>query len=385
LACQAENLEEHVMALVLNEEQRMLRDAARDFLTQRAPIGHLRKLRDSGNEIGFSRDLWAEMVEMGWSAILVPEEHGGLSYGYTGLGLVLEESGRTLTPSPLLGTALTGVAALVLAGSRQQCAELLPQVVAGERILALACDELGNHVPEHIETRAEHRGDRYLLNGRKTAVLDGAAADTFIVSASSEGGISLFLVPANSSGVKVEPYPALDISTLAAVRFDRVELPVSALLGAVGEGQTSLDRILDIARIGISAELLGIAQEAFERTVDYLKERKQFGVPIGSFQALQHRAAQLHTEIEMSKSVVLKALQTLDEGSGNVAELASLAKAKLSTTAHKAATEAIQMHGGIGVTDDFDIGFFLKRCRILETLYGDRNFHVDRYARLRGY
>jgi len=373
------------MALVLNEEQRMLRDAARDFLTQRAPISHLRQIRDSQNEVGFSRELWAEMVEMGWTAILVPEEHGGLGYGYTGLGLVLEESGRTLTPSPLLGTALTGAAALLLAGSPGQCGELLPEVAAGQHILALACDELSNHAPEHVETRVERSGDNYVLDGRKIAVLDGAAADTFIVSASSGAGISLFLVPANTPGVTVEPYPSLDIGVVAAVTMTAVELPASALLGAFDAGQPLLDRILDVARIGAAAELLGIAQEAFERTVQYLKERKQFGVLIGTFQALQHRAAQLHAEIEMSKSVVLKALQTLDGGSDDFAELASLAKAKVSTTAHRAATEAIQMHGGIGVTDDFDIGFFLKRCRILETLYGDRNFHLDRYARLRGY
>ena len=258
------------------------------------------------------------------------------------------------------GTALTGVATLLLGGSPQQCGELLPGVAAGKRILALACDELGNHAPDHVETAAERSGDGYVLDGRKTAVLDGAAADTFIVSASSGTGISLFLVPANAAGVTVAPYPCLDISVAAAVTFERVELPASALLGSPDQGQPLLDRALDIARIGTAAELLGIAQEAFERTVEYLKERKQFGVAIGTFQALQHRAAQLYAEIELTK-------------------------AKLSATAHKAATEAIQMHGGIGVTDDFDIGFFLKRCRILETLYGDRNFHIDRYARLRGY
>lgn len=373
------------MALVLNEEQGMLRDAARDFLTQRAPISHLREIRDSGNAIGFSRELWAEMAEMGWPAILVPEEHGGLGYGYTGLGLVLEESGRTLTPSPLLGTALTGTAALLAAATQEQCAELLPEVAAGGRILALACDETTLHQPAHAETRAERIEGGFRLDGRKTAVLDGAAADTFIVSAAGGESLSLFLVPADAPGVTVEAYPALDISVAATVSFAGVELPRSALLGEPGKGQALLDRVLDIARIGACAELLGVAQEAFARTIDYLRERKQFGVPIGSFQALQHRAAQLHAEIEMCKSVVLKALQTLDEGADDCAELASLAKAKLSTTAHRAATEAIQMHGGIGVTDDFDIGFFLKRCRILETLYGDRNFHLDRYARLRGY
>jgi len=373
------------MALVLNDEQRMLRDSARDFLTQRAPVGHLRQLRDNGSETGFSRDLWGEMTDMGWTAILVPEEYGGLDYGYSGLGLLLEECGRTLTPSPLLGTALTGVAALLRAGTPEQRAEWLPAVAAGERILSLACDETGGHRPDRVATRAEPHGNGYRLTGTKTAVIDGAAADVFIVSAAADQGLALFLVPAGANGVTVEPYPALDISVAARVTFDQVEVPASALLGSPDQGQAVLDHILDVARIGAAAELLGIAQESFGRTIEYLKERKQFGVPIGSFQALQHRAAQLHTEIELSKSVVLKALHALDEGAPDCAELASLAKAKVSTTAHRACCEAIQMHGGIGVTDDFDIGFFLKRCRILETLYGDRNFHLDRYARLRGY
>lgn len=373
------------MALVLTEEQQMLRDSARDFLAERAPIAHLRQIRDSGNELGFSRDLWSEMAEMGWTAILVPEEHGGLGYGYLGLGLVLEECGRTLTPSPLLGTAMTGVAALLLAGTTEQCAEWLPQVASGERILALACDETSCHQPHHADCRAVKNGEGYRLDGRKTAVMDGAAADAFIVSASTDEGLALFLVPAGAAGVSVQPYPVLDISIAANVRFDETLLPFDARIGAAGEGSALLDRILDIARIGAAAELLGIAQEAFDRTMTYLRERKQFGVPIGSFQALQHRAAQLHAEIELSKSVLLKALQTLDEGASDLAELASAAKAKLSTTAHRSATEAIQMHGGIGVTDDFDIGFFLKRCRILETQYGDRHFHLNRYARLRGY
>jgi alkylation response protein AidB-like acyl-CoA dehydrogenase len=373
------------MALVLNEEQSMLRDAARDFLGERAPVRHLRELRDRGANAGFSRELWAEMAELGWPAILVPEAHGGLGYGYTGIGLVLEETGRTLTPSPLLGTALTAVAALNLAGSREQCAAILPGIAAGERIVSLACDEASRHRPGQVATTAQERGEGYRLSGRKTAVIDGQAADTFIVSAWTGGGLSLFLVPAGAQGVAVEPYLVLDTHVAATVRFDRVELGADALLGQPDQGQALLDRILDIARIGAAAELLGVAQEAFARTVQYLKDRKQFGVPIGSFQALQHRAAKLHAEIEMCKSVVLKALQQLDDGVADCTELASLAKAKVAATAHLAATEAIQMHGGIGMTDEFDIGFFLKRCRILETLYGDRHFHLDRYARARGY
>jgi alkylation response protein AidB-like acyl-CoA dehydrogenase len=351
------------MALVLNEEQTMLKDAAHDFLQERAPIS----------------------LEMGWTAIVVPEEHGGLDYGYTGLGIVLEESGRTLTPSPLLGTALTGVAALTRGGTTEQCSAILPGVISGEQLLSLACDEGSAHDPGRVDTAAESDGAGYRLTGRKMAALDGHVADTFIVSGRTADGISLFLVPADAAGVTVEAYPELDIHRAANVTFDGVELSAGSLLGGAGAGSELLDRILDAARIGVSAELLGIAQEAFGRTVEYLKERKQFGVPIGSFQALQHRAALLFGEIEMCKSLVLKALQTLDESEENNPELASMTKAKLSETAHRASAEAIQMHGGIGVTDDFDIGFFLKRCRILEALYGDRYFHLDRYARIRGY
>jgi alkylation response protein AidB-like acyl-CoA dehydrogenase len=373
------------MALVLNEEQLMLKDAARDFLQERAPVSHLREIRDSGNLDGFSRELWTEMVEMGWTAIVVPEEHGGLGYGYTGIGIVLEESGRTLTPSPLLGTAMTAVAALTMAGSAEQCAAMLPGVVSGKRLLALACDEGARHEPDRVAVEAAKEGDGFRLNGRKTAVLDGHVADTFIVSAWTGSGVSLFLVPADAAGVNVTRYPELDIHAAAEVKFDHVALDEDSLLGTLDKGQAMLDQILDVARIGSSAEMLGIAQEAFERTLEYLKERKQFGVHIGSFQALQHRAAHLFGEIEMCKSLVLKALQTLDEGSGECAELASMTKAKVSETTHKATTEAVQMHGGIGMTDEFDIGFFLKRCRILETLYGDRHFHLDRFARQRGY
>ena len=373
------------MALVLNEEQVMLKDAARNFLRENAPVSHLRELRDSGNSDGFSRTLWMEIVDMGWTAILIPEEYGGLGYGYTGMGIVLEESGRTLTPSPLLGTALIGVAALTLAGSETQCARLLPDVAGGQHLLALACDESSRHQPGTIATRSEAQQNGFRLQGRKTAVLDGHVADTFIVSATTASGVSLFLVPADSQGVSVESYPVFDTHAAANVAFEQVALPEDSLLGALHGGKDELDDILDVARIGAACEMLGIAREVFERTLQYLKDRKQFGVPIGSFQALQHRAAHLFSELEMCKSLVLKALQSLDENPRGNMELASLAKAKLCQTAHTAATEAIQMHGGIGMTDDLDIGFFMKRCKFLETLYGDRLFHLDRYARIRGY
>ncbi len=379
------------MTLVLNEEQLMLKESARDFLQQRAPLSHLRELRDSGNTRGYSPELWSEMADMGWTAILVPEQYGGLEYGYSGLGIVLEESGRTLTPSPLLSTCLMGVTALTTGGSDEQRRKYLPEVAAGSHLLALAVNESSVHAPCSVATAAQASGEGFSLTGRKTAVIDGHNADTLIVSARTRGteheadGISLFLVPADHPGIHTERYRVLDTHTAAHMTLDKVEIGPDAVLGELHRGMAVLDPVLNAGAIGQSAELLGVAQEAFERTLGYLKERKQFGVLIGSFQALQHRAAVMFGDIEQCKSIVLKGLRALDKGDENLSEIASLIKAKLSETAHHVTAEAIQMHGGIGMTDEFDIGFFLKRCQILETFLGDHYFHLDRFAGQRGY
>ena len=379
------------MELVLNEEQLMLKESAMDFLQHRAPVSHLRELRDDDNQSGYSKELWQEMAEMGWTAVLVPEKFGGLDYGYSGLGILLEETGRKLTPSPLLSSCLMGVTALIRGGSTKQCEKYLPEVATGSHLLALAVNESSRHAPYSVTTTAHSSGEGFRLAGRKTAVVDGHNADTLIVSARTRGsgqdsdGISLFLVPADQPGVTIERYRVLDTHCAAHITLENVEAGADTLLGELHQGVAILDPVLDAGAIGQSAELLGLAQEAFERTLEYLKERKQFGVPIGSFQALQHRAAVMFGDIEQCKSIVLKGLRALDNNGGNIPELASLIKAKLSETAHNVAAEAIQMHGGIGMTDEFDIGFFLKRCQILEAFLGDRYFHLDRFACQRGY
>lgn len=375
------------MALVLNDEQVMLKDAARDFLVAQAPVSHLRELRDTNNSDGVSRTVWRNIVDMGWSAMLVPEQYDGLGYGFTGMGLVLEECGRTLTPSPLHSSALIGAAALLRGGSDEQRAAIFPEIASGDHLLALAVDDGPHHCPENCDMRAEQSSTSYKLSGSKTAVLDGQIANTFIVSAKlgSSRQIGLFLVPANATGVNIDAMAVLDTHKAARVTLDDVELPLTALLGDLQNGTDLLDYVLDIGRIGQAAELLGIAQEIFERTVEYLKTRKQFGVPVGSFQALQHRAAKLYGEIELSKSATLNALHALDEDADNIAVIASMTKAKLCETAHTAAIEGVQMHGGMGMTDECEVGFFLKRCQILETIYGDRYYHLDRFARLKGY
>ena len=379
------------MALVLNEEQTMLRDAAKDFLANRAPVSHLRQLRDSGETTGFSPELWIEMAEMGWAAIIIPEIYGGLDYGYTGLGLVLEESGRTLTPSPLVSTALMGSSALILSGNEDLCEQWLPAIASGEKLLSLAFEESAQHRPATVNTSANPDADGYRLNGTKLAVLDGSSADAFIISARTRRGedpcegVSLFLVPATTEGLSIDTTKLLDNHRSSSIGLDNVLVSRQQLLGPLHGGCPILRNTLDRGRIGMAAEMLGIAQEVFERTVQYLQERKQFGVPIGVFQALQHRAAILFGEIELCKSVVLNALQAIDENSEDLAVLASLAKAKCGQTASLATAEGIQMHGGIGMTDEFDIGFFIKRWRTLNQQLGDSRFHLDRFARLKGY
>jgi len=328
---------------------------------------------------------------VGWTGILVPEEYGGLGYGFSGLGIVLEETGRTLTPSPLLSTSLMAVAALIRADSADQRAALLPSLASGKSLIAVAFDETQRHRPESVTTQAVAQDGGFNLFGRKVAVMDGHIADTLLVSARTTGnngesdGIALFLVPANTEGVQIEPYKVLDTHRAANISFDNVQLGADSQLEPPSQDNSVLQYVLDVGCLGQSAELLGVAQEVFERTVKYLKERKQFGVAIGSFQALQHRAAILFGEIEMCKSLVINSLHCLDTGPDDLRELASMTKAKLCETALRATAEAIQMHGGIGMTDEFDIGFYFKRARILETFLGDRYYHLDRYASCRGY
>ena len=379
------------MALVLNQEQQMLRDAAKDFLNGRAPVAHLRKLRDEDTAEGFSRELWTEMAEMGWAAIIIPESYGGLEYGYTGLGLVLEESGRTLTPSPLISTALLATSALILSQNEDLCSQWLPGIASGEKLLALAFEESSQHRPSTVNTRVTPVDDGYQLDGQKHGVIDGHVANAFIVSTRSrngddpDAGVSLFLVPKDTPGLSIEITKLLDNHRSCSIQLDGVVVRRDMLLGTMHGGFSILQKVLDRGRIGMAAEMLGIAQETFERTMQYLKERKQFGVPIGVFQALQHRAAVLFGEIELCKSAVLKALQAIDEDSDSVPLLASLAKAKCGQTASLATAEGIQMHGGVGMTDEYEIGFFIKRWRALNQQLGDSRYHLDRFAKLKGY
>lgn len=379
------------MALVLNEEQRFLQDTAKEFLSNNAPVEALRKLRDERDPVGYAPQLWREMVELGWASIILPEQYGGLDFGFLGLGVILEESGRTLTASPLLASAVVGASTILLGGSDQQKETLLPAIAAGELTLALALEESHHHRPTRIATTLARRDDGLLVNGSKCFVLDGHSADKLIVVARSNGelrdqdGLTLVLVDRDSEGVNIQRTTMVDSRNAANISFDNVQVGTDAVIGTIDQGWPVLEAVLDRGRVAIAAEMMGYALEAFDRTVEYLKEREQFGVLIGSFQALQHRAAHMQSEIELCRSVLLQALSTVDDAPDQLPLLASLAKTKLNELVKLVTNEAVQMHGGIGVTDELDIGFFLKRARVAMQVFGDTGFHKDRYATLCGY
>ncbi len=379
------------MALVLTEEQVMLRESAAGLLADRAGVAQLRALRDAGDELGFSREVWQDIAAMGWPGIAIPEAYDGLGYGYTGLGLVLEQAGRHLSPSPLQSSVLVGTTAVHALGTEAQKQALLPSLAAGELLVSLALQEGVQHAPEQTAMAAVPAGDGYTLTGDKILVLDALAADRFVVIARTSGsagdteGLTAFLVPADAAGLTVERRSLVDSRGVGALHFDGVQVPADGVMGEPGRAWAGLGRTLDIANIGLAAELLGLATEAFERTVAYLQERKQFGKVIGSFQGLQHRAAELFAELELARSIVLQALQAIDADDPELPKLASAAKAKLCEVAQRATNEGIQMHGGIGMTDEYEIGFFIKRARVAQHCFGDYNYHLDRFARLSGF
>ena len=373
------------MALVLSEEQQMLRDSAKTFVQEVSPVGALRLLRDSGEE--WSPELWSGMAEMGWTGIAVAEEFGGLEFGYVGAGLVIEECGRTLAASPLQSSSFVCASLLEAAGNESQKESFLSAAATGDKIFALAASEGDRFDPSRIEMTAAADGDGYVLNGSKKHVLDGGIANTFIVVARTENdsGLGLFLVNRDVEGLTINTTLNADNRRVASLELASVRVSPDAVLGEPGAIDDALTRALDIGAVLSAAELLGIAQESFEGTLGYLKERKQFGVLVASFQALQHRAAQLFCELELCKSCVLKALQAIDQDSPERSRLASMAKAKVAKTAKLAVNEAVQMYAGIGMTDEFDIGFFMKRSAAACQEYGDYYYHADRFASLGGY
>ena len=378
------------MTFLLNEDQEMLRDTAIAFARDELPVTHLRGLRDSGAN-GKDVATRRKLAELGFFGVIIPDEPGGEHFGMVGLGQILEAQGRTLAATPLLQTALIASSAIQLGGNDAQKSDWLPKIATGEATFALALDESAHFAPLNVATEAESNGQGYTLNGMKRFVPDAHHADVFVIVARTFGeagdrhGLTLFLVPKDTKGVSVQELNTVDSHGAAHITLEDVMVSESAVLGTPDEGADLLEPVLDRAAIGQAAEMLGSSQAAFEMTLEYLNNRKQFGQLIGSFQALQHRAAQMFTELEMTRSCVAAALAAVDADQDNIAELASLAKAKASELVHLVSNECVQMHGGIGMTDAADPGLYMKRARVQEAMYGSASWHRDRYARLNGY
>ncbi|MDE0885408.1 MAG: acyl-CoA dehydrogenase family protein [Myxococcota bacterium] len=379
------------MGLILTEDQVILREMAKSFFEEKSPVERMRKLRDSRDETGFSRALWKEMGELGWLGILFPEAVGGAEMGYGELGVVLSEAGRLLAPEPFISTVLLGGNAILLGGTEPLQKELLPDLCTGDRLVSLAFQEQGRFAPYSVQTSAIREGDSYRIRGNKIFVLDGHVSNQIVTLARTAGstdqreGLSLFVVDADSPGITIERAEMLDGRNAASISFEDVAVDASRVLGEPDHAADILDAVLDRATVGLSAEMLGSFEEAFERTLEYLNTREQFGVKIGTFQGLRHRAADMFGELEFARSIVRDAQNAIDEGRDDIAECASGAKARCSDVAQLIGGEAIQMHGGIGMTDEEEIGLFFKRLKAAEITLGDAIYHRDRFASLRGY
>jgi alkylation response protein AidB-like acyl-CoA dehydrogenase len=371
------------MPLYLTEDQAMLRDTARQLMADEGSIaGQLRKYRDMECKDGFGHALWKQLAELGFTGILIGESEGGLGLGHVEAGIVLEEIGRNLTPSPFLISAVAVVEALKGTPHGERW---FPGILSGDTVAALAVDEGPKHRPEAIAMKAERAGNGFRLSGRKQFVVQGASADVIVVAARTDEGITLFAVEKDVKGLEVEGVRLADSSIGARLEFQDVEVNSDSVIGDVGGGGAILSRVLNAGRAGAASEMVGLGSAAMGMTVDYLKQRKQFGRLIGEFQVLQHRSAHLYSELEIARSAALKAQQLLDEGSEEAEAMVSVAKAKAGRASTLAVQEGVQMHGGIGMTDEYDIGLYMKRDRVLNELFGDPNYHADKLARLKGY
>jgi len=380
------------MELILNDEQRMVDQAARNFMKRESPVSRMRALRDDKESPGYDKAVFKQMAELGWGYILFPEDQGGMGLGMAEMVVVMEAIGTGLAPEPLLSSVLMAGQILSLGGNDALQSEWLESVILAEKVLAVAYQEKGGRFDlARIETTAKKTGDGYSLDGRKTQVLDGWGADAVIVSARTSDpggdadGITLFLVPKDAPGMTVTRQHRIDSRNTALIALENVQVPGSAVLGQVDQGGKLLGRVMDLATVALCGEMLGGMTAAFERTLAYLKERVQFDVIIGSFQALKHRAARMFMEIELSRSAVMAAARAVDENDPRAAALISVAKARCSDAYILVANEAVQMHGGIGMTDEADVGLYMKHARVAEMTFGDAAFHRDRFASIKGY
>jgi alkylation response protein AidB-like acyl-CoA dehydrogenase len=364
------------MNFSLSEDQRMLVESAQGFTRKQSPVSRMRKLRE--DPIGWSPEVWRQMGELGWLGLPFPEEVGGIGGKFVDLALVLEQLGATLVPEPIVPSLVAGIAILAAGDAAQQRA-YLPAMIEGKASLALAWAEAdGRYDAARVTTAAERKGAGYRLTGHKRFVLDGHAAAHVVVSARDGGGVSLFVVDAKAPGVQVRPVKTIDGRRAALIDLD-VEVAADRRLG--GDGAAALTRALEVGAAAACAEGVGIMRAVLAMTTEYLRTREQFGVKIGSFQALQHRAVDMFIETELAYSAAIAAAIRIDDDSPaeRAAEVAA-AKVQLAESGRYVTQQAIQLHGGIGITDEHDVGLYFKRMRALEASFGDGEHHLARFA-----
>ena len=370
------------MDFELSDDQKMLVETAQSFVKKESPITRARKLRD--NATGWDRAVWKKMGDLGWMSLPFPESVGGFGGSFADVSLILDQLGTTLVPEPFVESVVLAGMAILRAGSAAQQQRLLTPMIAGDTSLALAALERGSRYDvTAVTTRAEKRGESWALTGEKFFVLNGHAADQLVVSARTSGkpgdreGISLFAVAKGATGLHTQAVKTMDGRHAAILKFEAVS---GELLGAEGAAAAVLDEVMDLGAAAACAEGTGIMRTVLWMTVEYLRTREQFGVKIGTFQALQHRAVDMFIETELAKSTSILAAIKVSAPADERAYAISQAKAQLTASGHFVVREGTQLHGGIGVTDEHDIGLYFKRMQMLGALHGDQDFHLLRFS-----
>ena len=375
------------MDFAFTEEQEELRASARDFLAAHSSSEQVRTAMQS--ELGYDPQVWKQIgAELGWPSVIIPEEFGGLGLGYVELIALLEGMGSALLCAPFFSSVCLGANALLVGGSEEQKKEYLPGIAEGQTRATLAFTEAnGRWDASGIEASARREGGDYVLSGKKSFVLDGHCADLLVVAARREGttgeaGISLFALPAAARGVERRALPTMDQTRRQAeIELRDVRVPGSALMGQEGEGWGALSKTLALAAVALSAEQVGGAQRCLDMSVEYAKQRVQFGRPIGSFQAIKHKCADMLVQVESARSASYYAGCVAAEDGAELPLVASLAKAYCSDAYFDCAANAIQIHGGVGFTWEYDVHLYFKRAKSSESFLGDGAYHREQVAR----
>ncbi|MGR5352891.1 acyl-CoA dehydrogenase family protein [Vibrio sp. DNB22_19_2] len=372
------------MSLIYSQDELMLLESAEGLLGEISPVSAQRTLRDNNTNQAFDSELWKSMAEMGWTAIPFAEEFGGLAFGYKGMGAVFTQIGHNLSASPLLSSVVLCGSLIETLSNESQKDQWLTGIIGGELRVALAHEESHIYDPNTVTTTLTANDNGYVLSGQKVLVTDGLGADAYLVVAKLNSQLRLVFVPASSVGVTQKSMKLVDARNMAMVSFEQVVVTEEAMLGSAQEVREALAFSQDVAASCLAAELFGASEALFTMTLEYLKTRKQFDQPIGSFQALQHRAAACYVELELAKSTLMNAFSVIDSSVDEQqrAKAVSLAKWKMNQMADLISKEAVQMHGGMGVTDELDVGLYLKRIRVAQMHLGDSDYHQSRYQAL---